>query len=164
MAELDPKLAQLRSRLYTRAWDASHAAGALCESWASKLGLRPGIAIAIGEMDVHYGAIGSGVGDGVLVKAIGTSTCDCTVVSSDELQDIPGICGVVPGAILPGHFGVEAGQSAVGDLFKWWVEVVCQGDDDLHQTLTAEAADKSPGEHGLLALDWNMMIVLVLSW
>ncbi len=155
LALLDPQLADLRDRLYERAYDASESAGALCEEWALKLGLRAGIPIAIGEMDVHYGAIGSGVRDGVLVKAIGTSTCDCTVISAKEVADIPGICGIVPGAILPGHYGIEAGQSAVGDLFKWWVEVVCEGDEDLHAQLSEEAARPSPGEHGLLALDWN---------
>lgn len=152
---LDPALADLRARLYDRAHDASVPAGALSAEWATRLGLPVGIPIAIGEMDVHYGAIGSGVRDGVLVKAIGTSTCDCTVLSGDVVPNIPGICGVVPGAILPGHLGIEAGQSAVGDIFKWWVEVVCEGDDALHARLTEEAAAQMPGEHGLLALDWN---------
>ena len=88
-------------------------------------GLPAGIPIAIGEFDVHYGAIGCGVREGTLVKVIGTSTCDCAVVSADkQVADIPGICGIVKGAILPGFFGIEAGQSAVGDIFKWWVEVV----------------------------------------
>jgi L-ribulokinase len=86
---------------------------------------------------------------------IGTSTCDCTVASAEHVEDIPGICGIVPGAILPGHYGIEAGQSAVGDLFKWWVEVVCEGDESLHAELTLEAASALPGESGLLALDWN---------
>ena len=153
---LDPKLAELRGRLYERAHDASQSAGNLCVDWAKKLGLPAGIPIAIGEMDVHYGAIGSGVDEGTLVKVIGTSTCDCGVVSADKkVQDIPGICGIVKGAILPGYYGIEAGQSAVGDIFKWWVEGVCGGDDKLHVKLTAEAAKMRPGQSGLLALDWN---------
>lgn len=153
---LDPKLSALRDRLYEKAYDASTPAGQLCEKWASKLGLRPGIAIAIGEFDVHYGAIGSGVEEGVLVKAIGTSTCDCAVVSAEKtVADIPGICGIVKGAILPGFYGIEAGQSAVGDIFKWWVEGVCKGDSQLHATLTSEAGALKPGQSGLLALDWN---------
>ncbi|MFT5143804.1 MAG: L-ribulokinase [Rhodothermales bacterium] len=155
LSRLDPKLADLRARLYERAYDATHSAGHLCDDWADRLGLPAGIPIAIGEMDVHYGAIGSGVKDGVLVKAIGTSTCDCTVASAEHVEDIPGICGIVPGAILPGHYGIEAGQSAVGDIFKWWVEVVCEGDDALHTRLTQEAAAAQPGASGLLALDWN---------
>jgi L-ribulokinase len=153
---LDPKLADLRDRLYEKAYDANHSAGKLCPEWAEKLGLPAGIPIAIGEMDVHYGAIGCGVREGQLVKVIGTSTCDCGVVSADKVvPDIPGICGIVKGAILPGFYGIEAGQSAVGDIFKWWVEVVCQGDSALHQQLTDEVAAQRPGESGLLALDWN---------
>ena len=122
---LDPRLADLRDRLYEKAYDATEPAGSLCAEWATKLGLPAGIPIAIGEFDVHYGAIGCGVREGTLVKVIGTSTCDCAVVSAEKpVADIPGICGIVKGAILPGFFGIEAGQSAVGDIFKWWVEVV----------------------------------------
>ena len=156
LAQLDPKLADLRDRLYDQAHDATVPAGTLSAEWAKKLGLPAGIPIAIGEMDVHYGAIGSGVAEGTLVKVIGTSTCDCGVVSADRhVPDIPGICGIVKGAILPGFYGIEAGQSAVGDIFKWWVEVICGGDAKLHGVLTAEAAALQPGESGLLALDWN---------
>jgi L-ribulokinase len=156
LALLDPKLADLRDRLYTKAYDATESAGALSEEWAKKLGLPARIPIAIGEFDVHYGAIGCGVAEGVLVKVIGTSTCDCGVVSASKtVPDIPGICGIVKGAILPGFYGIEAGQSAVGDIFKWWVEVVCQGDGALHAQLTKEVAKQQPGQSGLLALDWN---------
>jgi L-ribulokinase len=156
LTALDPKLAGLRDRLYTKAYDATTAAGALCAEWAAKLGLPAGIPIAIGEMDVHYGAIGCGVEEGVLVKVIGTSTCDCAVVNANtKVADIPGICGIVKGAILPGFYGIEAGQSAVGDIFKWWVEGVCKGDGALHAELTREAAATKPGASGLLALDWN---------
>ena len=156
LALLDPKLAALRDRLYPRAYDATEPAGKLCEAWAAKLGLRAGIPIAIGEFDVHYGAIGCGVKEGTLVKVIGTSTCDCGVVSANKtVPDIPGICGIVKGAILPGFYGLEAGQSAVGDIFKWWVEVVCAGNAGTHARFTAEAAKLKPGQSGLLALDWN---------
>jgi L-ribulokinase len=151
LAKLDPKLADLRDRLYEKAYDASTPAGKLCPEWAQKLGLPAGIPIAIGEFDVHYGAIGCGVEEGVLVKVIGTSTCDCAVVSAQKtVADIPGICGIVKG-----FYGIEAGQSAVGDIFKWWVEVVCEGDAALHERLTAEASALAPGQSGLLALDWN---------
>jgi len=153
---LDPKLGELRDRLYTRAYDATTAAGKLCAEWAKKLGLPEGIPIAIGEFDVHYGAIGSGIEEGVLVKAIGTSTCDCAVVSAQKkIADIPGICGIVNGAILPGFYGIEAGQSAVGDIFKWFVEVVCKGEGALHAQFSREAEVLRPGQSGLLALDWN---------
>jgi ribulose kinase len=146
----------LRDRLYDKAHDATTAVGTLCPEWSQKLGLSEGIPVAIGEFDVHYGAIGSGVDEGVFVKAIGTSTCDCCVVHADKpIADIPGICGIVKSAILPGYYGIEAGQSAVGDLFKWWVDVVCEGRGALHATLTREAAEQRPGQSGLLALDWN---------
>ncbi len=156
LTSLAPELAALRPRLYQKAVDASARAGSLCPGWAEKLGLPAGIAIAVGEMDVHYGAIGCGVDEGTLVKVIGTSTCDCAVVSADkEVADIPGICGIVKGAILPGYYGIEAGQSAVGDIFKWFVEGVCDGDSALHAELTEQAAALKPGQSGLLALDWN---------
>ena len=81
----------------------------------------------------------------MLVKVIGTSTCDCAVVAAGKtVADIPGICGIVKGAILPGYYGIEAGQSAVGDIFKWWVEGVCQGGGALHAELTAQAAPGQP--------------------
>jgi L-ribulokinase len=156
LALLHPKLAALRDRLYDKAYDAREAAGTLCDAWAKRLGLPAGIPIAIGEFDVHYGAIGSGVTEGTLVKVIGTSTCDCAVVSArSKVADIPGICGIVPGSILPGFYGIEAGQSAVGDIFKWWVEGVCGGDASLHRELTAAASRLQPGESGLVALDWQ---------
>jgi L-ribulokinase len=156
LARLHPKLADLRDRLYEKAHDATVPAGRLSVEWARELGLPAGIPIAIGEMDVHYGAIGCGVAEGVIVKVIGTSTCDCGVVSADRpVPDIPGICGIVKGAILPGFYGIEAGQSAVGDIFKWWVEVICGGDATVHLELTRQVAKQRPGQSGLLALDWN---------
>ena len=153
---LDPALADLRERLYQNAHDASATAGHLCSAYAREWNLPEGIPIAIGQFDVHYGAIGCGVEQGSLIKVIGTSTCDCGIVSAkDEVADIPGICGIVKGSILPSYYGLEAGQSAVGDLFKWWVEVVCEGQESLHAELTEEAAQLAPGQSGLLALDWN---------
>jgi L-ribulokinase len=156
LSALDPRLAGLRDRLYESAHDATTAAGSLGAVWAARLGLPPGIPIAIGEFDVHYGAIACGIREGTLVKVIGTSTCDCAVVSSRKrVPDIPGICGIVPGAILPGFYGIEAGQSAVGDVFSWWIQTVCCGDKALHARLTAEASRQEPGASGLLALDWH---------
>jgi len=156
LSMLDPKLADLRDRLFDTACDGATPAGALCADWAAKLGLPEGIPIAVGAIDAHLGAVGAGVQPGVLVKIMGTSTCDCTVLPNTEaLKDIPGICGIVDGSILPGHYGLEAGQSAVGDIFKWFVEVICKGDGALHSALTDEAAKQKPGQSGLLALDWN---------
>lgn len=156
LSMLDPKLADLRDRLFDKAYDGATPAGALCAEWAAKLGLPEGIPIAVGAIDAHLGAVGAGVQPGVLVKIMGTSTCDCTVApNTEKLKDIPGICGIVDGSILPGHYGLEAGQSAVGDIFKWFVEVICKGDGALHGALTDEAAKQKPGQSGLLALDWN---------
>jgi L-ribulokinase len=155
LAALDPRLARLRDRLYDRAYDATTAAGALCPAWAARLGLPEGIPIAIGEFDVHYGSIGCGIRVGTLVKVIGTSTCDCALVPPRKrIRSIPGICGIVPGSILPGFLAIEAGQSAVGDIFNWWVGTV-GGDRAAHGRLTAEAARQEPGQGGLLALDWQ---------
>ncbi|MDL5055609.1 ribulokinase [Oscillatoria laete-virens NRMC-F 0139] len=156
LSMLDPRLGKLRGRLYDKAYDLNATAGTLCAEWAGKLGLPSGIVIAIGAFDVHLGCVGVGIREGVVVKAMGTSTCDCGIVSnSKKLADIPGICGIVDGSILPGFYGLEAGQSAVGDIFKWFVEVVCKGDDALHGQLTAQMAALKPGQNGLLALDWN---------
>jgi len=156
LARLDPKLAALRGRLYDKAWPPGRPAGHLAQAWAAAFDVPAGIPIAMGGFDAHYGAVGSGITTGTLVKIIGTSTCDCAVAPArDRIRDIPGICGIVNGSIMPEFFGIEAGQSAVGDLLKWWVEGVCGGGDALHETLSAEASALAPGESGLLALDWN---------
>jgi L-ribulokinase len=155
LARLDPKLADLRDRLYDRAFAPGMPAGNLCRQWAQALGLREGIVIAMGGFDAHYGAVGSGIEVGTLVKIIGTSTCDCAIAPIGDVETIPGICGIVNGSIMPGYYGIEAGQSAVGDILNWWVEVVCKGGPALHEELSREAASLRPGASGLLGLDWN---------
>jgi len=156
LSRLDPKLAALRDRLFDKAHAPDRPAGHLTKTWAEELGLREGIAVAMGGFDAHYGAVGAGVKTGTLVKIIGTSTCDCAIASAREpLRDVPGICGIVNGSIMPGYYGIEAGQSAVGDILRWWAEEVCRGGDALHAELSAEARRLRPGESGLLALDWN---------
>jgi L-ribulokinase len=156
LARLDPKLADLRDRLYDRAYPADRPSGVLSPEWARTLSLRAGIPIAMGGFDAHYGAVGSGIRSGTLVKIIGTSTCDCAIASTDgDVASVPGICGIVNGSIMPGYAGIEAGQSAVGDILRWWVEGVCQGSPALHDALSAEAATSRPGQSGLVALDWN---------
>lgn len=155
LARLDPKLAELRDRLYDDAYPPGRPAGTLSPEWAETLGLRAGILIAMGGFDAHYGAVGAGIRSGTLVKIIGTSTCDCAIAPADgHVADVPGICGIVNGSIMPGYFGIEAGQSAVGDILNWWVGF-CQGDESLHGMLSARAGRLEPGESGLLALDWN---------
>jgi L-ribulokinase len=156
LTRLDPKLAALRDRLYDEARPPGSPAGQLSEAWARTFGLRAGIPIAMGGFDAHYGAVGSGVRTGTLVKIIGTSTCDCAIAPvADRVPDVPGICGIVDGSIMPGFFGIEAGQSAVGDLLKWWVETVCQGDESMHAVFSEKAAALEAGGSGVVALDWN---------
>jgi L-ribulokinase len=156
LARLDPRLAELRERLFAKAWPADRPAGRLCPEWAARLGLGEGLPIAMGGFDAHYGAVGAGVRRGTLVKIIGTSTCDCAVApTGGEVANVPGICGIVDGSIMPGYYGIEAGQSAVGDILRWWVEEVCEGRDELHAELSREAAGLVPGQSGLVALDWN---------
>ena len=156
LSRLDPKLAELRDRLYEKAYAPDRPAGRLAGAWAKELGLPEGIPVAMGGFDAHYGAVGAGVKTGTLVKIIGTSTCDCAIASAREpMKDVPGICGIVNGSIMPGYYGIEAGQSAVGDILHWWVDVVCQGNDALHAELSQQAKRLRAGESGLLALDWN---------
>jgi len=158
LAKLDPKLAQLRDRLYQRTYTINVPAGNLSEHWAQKLGLKAGIPVAVAALDAHLGAVGSGIGPGKLVKIIGTSSCDILVCPNTEpIPNIPGLCGIVDGSVLPGYFGLEAGQSAVGDIFNWFVNYIQPGGAHAgsHQVLTEKAAILKPGQSGLLALDWN---------
>ena len=158
LAKLDPKLGALRDRLPARVEAVDRAAGNLTAEWAAKTGLKAGIPVAVGAFDAHLGGVGSGIAPGTLVKIIGTSTCDMMVAPSNRaLADIPGLCGIVDGSILPGYFGLEAGQSAVGDIFNWLVNYLQPGGKETgsHEALTDGAAKLQPGESGLLALDWN---------
>ena len=157
LSQLNPKLGALRDRLPKRVLAVDSAVGALTAAWAKRTGLPAGIPVAVGAFDAHTGAIGAGVRAGTLVKIIGTSTCDISVrVNTAKLADIPGVCGIVNGSVVPGFFGIEAGQSAVGDIFNWWVNYIQpHGKSGDHGSLTAGAAKLKPGESGLLALDWN---------
>jgi len=158
LAALDPKLAELRSRLYSRTWTSDVRAGGLTSEWAKRLGLRAGIPVAVGAFDAHLGAVGSGVDVGRFVKIIGTSTCDiCVAPAGKKMADIPGLCGIVDGSVLPGYYGLEAGQSAVGDIFNWFVnEIQPLGPEKgSHKKLTGKASALRAGESGLLALDWH---------
>jgi L-ribulokinase len=158
LGQLDPKLGQLRSRLRAKAYTIDQAVGGLTKEWSEKTGLPAGIPVAVGAFDAHLGAVGAGLGPGTLVKIIGTSTCDMMVVPVGyPLADIPGLCGIVRGSILPNFLGLEAGQSAVGDIFNWFANYIQPGGKKAgsHEVLTAAAAKVKPGASGLLALDWN---------
>jgi L-ribulokinase len=158
LGELDPGLERLRGRLYDEVQPAGARAGALRADLAERVGLGgEDVAVSVGTFDAHAGAVAGGVRPGRLVKILGTSTCDCTVTSEPEPRPIPGVCGVVQDSVVPGLVGVEAGQSAVGDLFDWFARTLTsQGEGaDPHERLSAAAARAEPGASGLVALDWN---------
>ncbi|MEJ2637305.1 MAG: ribulokinase, partial [Calditrichia bacterium] len=156
LQRLAPEMADLHDRLYQEAYTLDTTAGKLNVEWAEKFGLPEGIPVAVGGIDAHVGAIGSGIGKDVLVKIIGTSTCDIMVYPNDgTLEDIPGVAGIVDGSVLPGYIGIEAGQSAVGDIFNWFIARVLKKDDAHHAELSRQAAELKAGQSGLMALDWN---------
>ena len=158
LTKLDPALGRLRDRLYDHSFAVDTEAGKLCSEWAKKLGIPENISVAVGSFDAHLGGLGSGIKEGTLVKIIGTSSCDILVSpNTGKFTDIPGICGIVDGSILPGFWGLEAGQSAVGDIFNWFVNYIQPSGTEAgsHEALTKKAAALKPGQSGLLALDWN---------
>ncbi len=138
-------------------------AGGLSARAAQWTGLPEGIAVAVGNVDAHVTApAAQAVEPGRLVAIMGTSTCH--VMSGTALREVPGMCGVVDGGIVPGLWGYEAGQSGVGDIFGWFVEhgVPASYHDaarergiSTHELLTELAADQAVGQHGLVALDWH---------
>jgi L-ribulokinase len=161
LRRLSPELGNLRNNLYQQAFSAEERIGYLSEEWAEKLGLSNRVSVAVGAFDAHMGAVGAGVTTGTLVKILGTSTCDVMVWPNDKkLSDIPGVCGIVNGSVMGGYYGIEAGQSAVGDIFLWFVnhfvpEKYGKSQEEKFKNLEMKAEKLSPGESGLLALDWN---------
>jgi len=177
LVKLDPLLKGLRERLYRETHTSDVKAGELTDDWAGRLGIPAGIAVTVGAFDAHIGAVGGGIGPATLAKIMGTSTCDMIVAPDAEVgsKQVAGICGQVDGSILPGLIGLEAGQSAFGDVYAWLVNLLywplqyaesspedpeakekLRQDikDRLLQNLTEEAARIPPGQSGLLALDW----------
>ena len=177
--ELDPLLSEFRTRLYSETYTSDTVVGRVTDEWAKKLGLTANVVVAVGAFDCHMGAVGAQVASGVLVKTIGTSTCDIMVATYDEIGNklIPGICGQVDGSVIPGMVGLEAGQSAFGDIFAWFKELmqwsiknVIQKSDLLDEitkqkliensvaeilpSLTKEAEKISVSENPVLATDW----------
>ena len=168
--QLDSKLLNLRKNLFKKVYTSETEAGKLSAYWSKKLQLKEGISVAVGAFDAHMGAVGAGVKEGTLVKIMGTSTCDIMVQNNkNKLKDIPGVCGVVDGSVMEHHYGIEAGQSAVGDIFLWFVNHLTpskygtrkideEGNidfDEKFENLQKEAEKLLPGESGLIALDWN---------
>ncbi|MED6299204.1 MAG: ribulokinase [Verrucomicrobiota bacterium] len=159
--ELDPALSDLRDRLFSEAFSSEKSAGNLSKEWAQRTGLVEGTPIAVGAFDCHMGAVACGVKEGVLTKILGTSTCDIAVMPNTKaLEDVPGVCGIVDGSVLPDHYGIEAGQSAVGDIFLWLVNNLVpdsygSSTDEKFVKMEEMMLESSPGSSGLLALDWN---------
>ncbi len=171
---VDPLLDGFRDTLPSDTQTSDKAVGSLCATWAHKLGLPEGIPVGYGAFDCHMGAVAASVKPGVLTKVMGTSTCDITVSTVEDMADkcVKGICGQVDGSVLPGFVGLEAGQSAFGDLYAWYKNLVTwpltalaqsagvdakalQNIED--QTLVAlseAAAALEPGQTGVTALDW----------
>ncbi len=161
LESLSPGLGRLRGRLYSRAYSADEKIGTLAPEWSKKLGLPETVAIAVGAFDAHMGAVGAGIRPGTLVKILGTSTCDIMIQPNNApLADIPGVCGIVNGSVMDGYYGIEAGQSAVGDIFLWFInnlvpEKYGATTDEKFKNLEHGAERLKPGESGLIALDWN---------
>ncbi len=163
LAALHPELADVvGTKMQAELAPLGGRAGDLTAEAAAWTGLKPGIAVAVANVDAHVTVPAAQVVEpGRMVMIMGTSTCH--MVMGDSLHNVPGMCGVVDGGIVPGLYGYEAGQSGVGDIFAWFVdhavpqEYYAAAENagmDIHSYLEAEAAKQQPGEHGLLALDW----------
>lgn len=149
LGELDERFAGFAAKLDGPLMPLGARAGALTPQAAAWTGLRPGIAVAVGNVDAHVTApAAQAIDPGRLLMIMGTSTCH--VMSADELAEVPGMCGVVRDGIVPGLYGYEAGQTGVGDCFAWLADLT--GGE--HERLSALAAAQEVGAHGLLALDW----------
>lgn len=168
LTQVDPLLDIFRGHLYRETVTGGVRTGSLCPEWAERLGLRPGIAIGMGAIDCHAGAVGAGIEPGTLVKVMGTSTCDILAATYEEVGDktVRGICGQVDGSVLPGHVGFEAGQSAFGDIYAWFrrlmawpLQRIAQSDPALEERilteLTAEAEGLPLTPEDPVALDWH---------
>lgn len=176
---IDKRLAGLRGRLFQETFTSNNACGTLSPEWARRLGLDEKVVVGVGAFDAHMGAVGGEIEPYILSKVMGTSTCDMLVAPTKEIGDklIRGICGQVDGSIIPGMLGMEAGQSAFGDVYAWFTKMLLDpvekaldaGDavsttakqqvitsltNNLLPTLTREAQKVGIGESGIVALDW----------
>lgn len=170
-SRLDPRLSDLRRNMPDEASTADQPVGTLCLEWAERLGLSTDVVIAGGAIDCHVGAVGAGIKEQTLIRVIGTSTCDVLVASEDEIGDkcIKGICGQVNGSVIPGMIGLEAGQSAFGDVYAMFRRILewplrnCSGlgeeacaaaCEKIIPLLTSEAERIGVSEDDMLATDW----------
>jgi L-ribulokinase len=179
LVKVDPLLKGLKARLFTKTYTSDEKFGDLTQEWAERLGLKPGVAVAVGAFDAHMGAVGAGIKKTTLSKIMGTSTCDMLVAPYEVIGTklVAGICGQVDGSIIPGMVGLEAGQSAYGDVYAWFKHLLSwavdlilpetslvdkataeklrlEVRDNILERLTTEAAKIPIEETGLLALDW----------
>lgn len=178
-ASLDPLLDGFTDRLFNQVYTSAQEAGTISAEWAKRLGLNEEVKIGVGAFDCHMGAVGGQIEPYHLSKVMGTSTCDMLVAPPEDVSDIlvGGICGQVPGSIIPGMIGMEAGQSAFGDAYAWFKNVLTWPlqnilsqsellDADTIKKVVAEAADKiipelskqadqiQVDEDSELAVDW----------
>jgi len=169
LTELDPLLAGLRDRLYIDTYTSDQAMGNLSAEWADKLGLSTNVVVGVGAFDAHMGAIGAEIEPYAFVRIIGTSTCDILMAPNNEIGHrlIRGICGQVDGSVVPGMLGLEAGQSAFGDVYAWFARLITGpvrellGDEaaetlsrQLIPHLSEKAAQLPVTEQDVIALDW----------
>jgi L-ribulokinase len=179
LVRLDPVLKGLRARLFTETFTSDIKAGGVTEQLARRLGLTPGVAVAVGAFDAHMGGVGGQITGRTLVKIMGTSTCDMMVAPSRAIgtKNVAGICGQVDGSIIPGMIGLEAGQSAFGDVYAWFKDILAwplsespkgargaagaalakakkEIEDRLLDRLAEEAEKVDPEESTVVALDW----------
>lgn len=173
LTKLDPLLSGVRDRLYTDTYTSDTVAGELCGEWAERFGLPQGIPVAVGAFDAHMGAVGGAIAPYVLSKIIGTSTCDILVAPGEDMGGrlVKGICGQVDGSVIPGMIGMEAGQSAFGDVYAWFRDLLAwpirslPGDspgpggidsliDRIIPALSEQAARLPISDDGIVAIDW----------
>lgn len=154
LERIDPRLGELRDKLYTDTAYAGTCIGTLSPAWAEKLGLDTLVAIGVGAMDGHSGAVGAGIKPGILLKSVGTSGNDFLVVHECD-RAIPGICGQAEGSIIPGMVAFEAGQAAVGDVFAWFRHLLEYSGKSVDlRRLEADAAALDQEKEELSALDF----------
>ena len=160
LGQLDPYLASIQDRLFEKTFTSDQVAGTLSSAWSKKLGLGTDTVIAVGTFDAHAGAVGAKIEEHTLVRVMGTSTCDIMVSSKELLGDktVKGICGQVNGSVIPGLEGLEAGQSAFGDLLAWFIDMLSWPID--HLVLTSNLLDDAQKAGLKQEVDANFLRIL----